>query len=323
MSLSDIIMDVSNYNEGRSVSLSRRTRRAVAPSQRAGEGRGEGKSLACTVCFCLALLSFPFIGSSAEDTNSAVASTTATNAAPIAALDTNSPALPARTSASSKPAAAEANSPGMSNAEPKAPSSKSPPSAPRFELQEFSVIWERNIFNPNRRGRSRGFVSEEPERRSRTETFSLVGTMSYEKGNFAFFEGSSPEYQKVIQSTGSIANYKVTAIAPKFVKLEGTNGQALELAVGSLMKKVEEGDWTMSIVHSTANVSTEDAEAALKRLLQKREQESGGEASAPAETPGPAEEKTEKPAEKTEKSDAGTDDVLKKLLQKREQELNK
>ena len=52
----------------------------------------------------------------------------------------------------------------------------------------------------------------------------LVGTMTYEKGTFAFFDGSSSEYRKALKRAGIIAGYKLTSIAANSVELaSGTN----------------------------------------------------------------------------------------------------
>src|SRR5439155_22205961 len=65
----------------------------------------------------------------------------------------------------------------------------------RLDLESFRLIWERNIFAPNRSPFNRVTRSAPPaprERgRRRSDSFALIGTMSYEKGRFAFFEGSS------------------------------------------------------------------------------------------------------------------------------------
>src|SRR5262245_38315845 len=58
----------------------------------------------------------------------------------------------------------------------------------KLDESAFRIVSERNIFNANRSG---GTVRSTSSRRPvRVETFALVGTMAYEKGVFAFFEGS-------------------------------------------------------------------------------------------------------------------------------------
>ena len=44
--------------------------------------------------------------------------------------------------------------------------------------------------------------------------FVLVGTMSYEKGFFAFFDGSHSDYKRVLKREETIAGFKVAAIGP-------------------------------------------------------------------------------------------------------------
>src|SRR5207248_6850196 len=97
------------------------------------------------------------------------------------------------------------------------PQSTNAPS--RLDYSAFRIIADRNIFDPRRSARS---APPERTRRTytRTDSFGLVGTMSYhEKGTLAFFEGSSPDYKKVLKTDDTIAGFKVAAIAPSYVKL--------------------------------------------------------------------------------------------------------
>src|SRR5579864_933699 len=65
----------------------------------------------------------------------------------------------------------------------------------------FNLIWRRNIFDPNRRG----IKPWQPQPHSKVDAFALVGTMSYSKGKFAFFDGTSPDYKKVLEPGATIA----------------------------------------------------------------------------------------------------------------------
>jgi hypothetical protein len=202
----------------------------------------------------------------------------------------------------------------------------------RTDYVSFRILTERNIFDPRRSGRS---VSRnerrEPERQVRTERFALLGTMSYEKGRYAFFDGSASDFRKVAKPADSIAGFRITEVAPTCVKLEMTNGQILELCVGMQMKKIEEGDWQLagkadaaegtsrpaSSSASLSSASGPESEEVLKRLQERREQEGGAvSTSAAVERP-----QVEEP--KPAAAPGESDDVLKRLLQKREQELNK
>ena len=206
-------------------------------------------------------------------------------------------------------------------------------STARVDYQSFRIISERNIFNANRSPRSARSPRTRSDRPVRTESFALVGTMSYEKGRFAFFEGSSSQYQIVCKPADTIAGYKVADIAPNYVKLE-SNGKAIEMRVGMQMKRQEEGEWLLGArtePTATSNASPTSAEQpggssagdesdVVKRLMQKRQQEEnpGASESAAPETNSSEKRSDEKPGA----SSAGeTDDAAKKPAEKREQEL--
>jgi hypothetical protein len=110
------------------------------------------------------------------------------------------------------------------------------------DFSAFKIITDRNIFNPRRYARA-GRRESRPT--ARHETFTLVGTMTYEKGPFAFFEGTSSDYHKVLKPAETIAGYTVTSIVPPIVKLAaGTN--EVQLKVGMQMRREEEGEWQVA-----------------------------------------------------------------------------
>jgi hypothetical protein len=109
----------------------------------------------------------------------------------------------------------------------------------RQDDSAFRIVSERNIFNANRSG---GQVRLSTRRPTRVESFALVGTMAYEKGAFAFFEGSSSEFTKVLKTDGVIAGHKLVDILADAVKLEA-DGKILELPIGSAMRREDEGTW--------------------------------------------------------------------------------
>ena len=177
-----------------------------------------------------------------------------------------------------------------------APANGAPPDYATFS----HVIAERNIFDPNRyshapgtprtfRPRSRTTVNSAP-------AFSLVGTMSYTKGRFAFFSGNNDDLKKILVLDGSIAGYTVTEITPTQVTLQGGDKKNLTLKIGDLMRQ-ESGHWELAgQAEATAGsgasepATPESSPAAeppaamaggnsaaaeiLKRLMQTREQES-------------------------------------------------
>jgi hypothetical protein len=71
--------------------------------------------------------------------------------------------------------------------------------APTNVLDEasFKPITQNNIFNPRRRGRKPDGPIQAPRTNPVVDWFALVGIMNYDKGLFAFFEGSKSAYSKV------------------------------------------------------------------------------------------------------------------------------
>ena len=212
-------------------------------------------------------------------------------------------------------------------------------SAPsRNDFLSFHLITERNIFNPNRSARAevRTITRTEPERRVRTERFALLGTMSYEKGRYAFFDGSSSDFRKVAKPEDMIAGFKISEVAPTCVKLEMANGQILELCVGMQLKKRDDEPWELagkadaaegtsrassSTNNSATSASGPESEDVLKRLLERRGQEGALPATEAVSSPVVETARTEEV--KAAPAPGESDDVLKRLLLKREQELNK
>lgn len=176
-----------------------------------------------------------------------------------------------------------------------AESTNAPANAPRkADYASFKIIAERNIFSPKRSGRQ---ISgpRETRRPARVDTFALVGTMSYDKGQFAFFDGSSSEFRQTLQRDGSIAGFKVVAIDGTSAKLEA-KGKVLELRVGAQARREEGGEWQVSarrdsLASSSSSGSASDAGGSggsagssggdgsgamsevLKRLMEQREKE--------------------------------------------------
>ena len=162
-----------------------------------------------------------------------------------------------------------------------------PSTPPVADFSAFKIISDRNIFDPNRSPRRTGG----PPRRAKTvESVTLVGIMSYGKGDFAFFNGTSSDYKKVLKPSDTIAGYKLASISANSVKLASGEKQ-VELKIGSQLRREEEGEWTLStqsepLATGSPATSASTAKSAppaaasdgadsevLKRLMQRREQE--------------------------------------------------
>ena len=116
----------------------------------------------------------------------------------------------------------------------------------RLNYDSFRMISDRNIFNPNRVARSGGRTTRAATTpAAHVESFSLVGIMSYEKGWFAFFEGTSADFKQVLQADATIGQYRVASVMADVVKLtHGTNDY--EMKVGMQMRREDEGEWFLS-----------------------------------------------------------------------------
>src|SRR5262249_18489409 len=98
----------------------------------------------------------------------------------------------------------------------------------------------------------------------------------------AFFDGTSSDYKKAVKPDETIAGYKVTGISADAVKLaQGTN--VLELAVGTQMRRRDDGAWEKSArsessTSSTTNPTNESTPTGaesdiIKKMMMRREKE--------------------------------------------------
>lgn len=171
-----------------------------------------------------------------------------------------------------------------------AQSTNAPPKLPPPpDFSSFRIVNDRNIFNASRSGQQR---RTERRRPNRVDSFSLVGIIEYEKGRFAFFDGSSPEYRKTVKQKGTIANHTVLEIAPDRVKLAYGTNKVTELRVGMQVRREEEGEWILGDFGESYAGSGQDAAAPSSGVSGKSE-------------PGQA---------------AEFDDVVRKLMEQREKE---
>jgi len=157
---------------------------------------------------------------------------------------------------------------------------------PSFD--SFNVIEHNNIFDPNRRPY---FQRPQGQTPPRMEGFALRGTMSYKKGKFAVFDGTSSEYNKVLSEGGNIAGYTVKEITQNDVTLSA-NGKDFKMPVGRQVRKQQGGSWQMGrpIEPTNDETNSDETQAAtdssatpaaanaqmqevLKRLMEAKKQE--------------------------------------------------
>lgn len=108
-------------------------------------------------------------------------------------------------------------------------------------FEPFRIVVERNIFNPNRTGRSR--VTEEVA--PKVEQVALVGTMESEQGRVAFFDSADPAVPKVARAGETVAGFKVNEITGEGVALAGAE-KSFALRVNQQLRRVEGGEWRVT-----------------------------------------------------------------------------
>jgi hypothetical protein len=121
------------------------------------------------------------------------------------------------------------------------------------DYAKFSqFVTDRNIFDPARvpRFTSSGTRRTTYRRTTRVNNLApaltLVGTMSYEKGMFAFFNGNNSDLKKALQVGDKIAGYTVVDISANVVKLETADKKKqFEMKVGDAMRQ-ENGRWVFA-----------------------------------------------------------------------------
>jgi hypothetical protein len=217
--------------------------------------------------------------------------------------------------------------------------------ARKVSLSDYKVVYERNIFNPKRYARSTSERPREVSRTARVETMALVGVMAYEKGTFAFFDGSSSDFRKTLKLGEKLAGLELAGIEPNSVTLKaGTNVLAVE--VGSQLRRADGGEWSVSgraefadtrtssnvRPNPTPSTTTQDQPQQLEAPFGEFPQPpegvfSVGQPMAPPEAPA-ATEQAPAPADNSANQPApasggSEDEVLRRLMERRQQEMNR
>ena len=162
------------------------------------------------------------------------------------------------------------------------------------DYTKFSAfVTDRNIFDPNRVPHSSSPNRPRQAQRQRprsvsSPTIALVGTMAYEKGDFAFFSSNDAEQKRILPVSEKIVGYTVTAISRTGVTLTDTNKNELAMKIGDVLRQ-DNGGWHLdgagdvpagAATDSTSTASSSSSESmaspslegndALKRLMEKR-----------------------------------------------------
>ncbi len=164
------------------------------------------------------------------------------------------------------------------------------PISPVPAAQEFSAfrsIADRNIFDASRVDRVQRNANPDapPPPPPAAQTITLVGTMNYEKGLFAFFDSSEAAYRRVLEVNESVGGFTVTTITDDSVDLRNDD-RTLTLQLQQSLRRTADSPWTVSDAPATpSSASTQsssrsansaqptipaDASETLRRLMEKR-----------------------------------------------------
>lgn len=172
------------------------------------------------------------------------------------------------------------------------------------DFAAFRIVSERNIFDPNRSPRRANTnVAARPKPKV-TESLALVGVMNYEKGVFAFFDGSRGEFRKALKPSDKIAGLKIVSVEANSVKL-AKGDKTLELAVGSQLRREDEGEWKPGGAAESNRETSSSTSSGSTAATSSNASTSPSTSTTPSAGTAPS---------------GGDNDVLRRLMQRREQE---
>lgn len=177
-------------------------------------------------------------------------------------------------------------------------------------VEAFMMIAERNVFNARRTQRVERVERPviEQRREPQIDSFALTGIIQYERGSFAFFDGSSPEFRKAVKPGDEIGGYSVASVTPEEVVLE-RDEEAIKVAVGEQLRREEGGEWHLS--KRTESYGSRNGGGFSRSSRAGMGGRSPGEEARGAESGG------------TGDGDAGgASDILKRLMEQRRKEMN-
>lgn len=173
------------------------------------------------------------------------------------------------------------------------------------DYTKFSgFITDRNIFDPNRVPHNSHSTPTKTRTKTRTKNsgtpgITLVGTMSYEKGLFAFFNATDSDLKKILPAGGEIVGYTVKEVSANAVTLVGADKKEFTMKIGDQLHQ-DGNAWKLNEDSSASPASVSEPAAATDG-----ESSAGNSAEAPAAAPS---------------VNLSGNDVLKRLMEKRAKE---
>ena len=176
-------------------------------------------------------------------------------------------------------------------------------------VEAFMMIAERNVFNARRTRRVERVERPviEQRREPRVDSFALTGIIQYERGSFAFFDGTSPEFRKAVKPGDEIGDYSVAFVTPEEVVLE-REGSATKMAVGEQLRREDDGEWQLS--KQTGSFGSRGGGSA------------SGSRSGFGDRPRDGEARDADQGGRDDGDAGGASDILKRLMEQRRKEMN-
>lgn len=113
----------------------------------------------------------------------------------------------------------------------------------REGFARYEVVIERNIFDPNRRPRTRAETAN-AEPVEQRETVNLVGTWISNRETLAFLEGSRPEHSGASALGSVLDGWRLTEVSAGRVVLEKEENK-IEWPVGHRLERSPGGEWEL------------------------------------------------------------------------------
>ncbi len=160
---------------------------------------------------------------------------------------------------------------------PTAPGQSQEARRPSIELDAFRLIVERNIFDPSRE--KPGGEAPPIERAPQADEIVLVGTLVTESQRFAFFDGSSSSYRRVLTVGADIAGGAVAAIESATISIR-LDDNTFDLPIGMSLSREDDQPWRIETVKRRIEPEKEEdnkqpapANDILRKLMERRSQE--------------------------------------------------
>lgn len=232
---------------------------------------------------------------------SSVASPESTNATNVTATEKTVPVVRDAKSEGPSKNAATTNAPG--------------------DFSAFKIIYERNIFNPNRRPKSGKNQIENIVKNPKIDSFSLVGTLTTPTNTVAFFSGSSSAYRTALPLNKSIAGYRVAEIDYSSVKLCDAN-HTFELPIGKQMRREDEGEWKMveGVSSGGSRTTAQTSSRASIRAVSEDSETASADSAPSTDIDAPGDNPSDKETEAKPAGASSAEAILKRLMEKRQKE---